>query len=60
VRIAMANLALQPVYEGLGGAQMVGRATDRTGCEAGAGPLEFVADYQFAMRGKWLCATTAP
>ena len=50
VRIAMANLALQPVYEGL--AEHKWSDAQLTGLDAELARLNFVADYQFAMRGE--------
>jgi hypothetical protein len=53
VRIAMLHLALQPVWEGLADRQW--SEADLTVIESELGKLDFLADYEFAMRGERAC-----
>jgi hypothetical protein len=53
VRIAMAQLALQPVWEGLADRQWT--EADLNVIESDLGKVDFLADYQFAVRGERAC-----
>jgi hypothetical protein len=50
VRIAMVHIALQPVWEGLADRQWT--ASELSAIECELGKLDFLSDYQFAMRGE--------
>ena len=53
VRIAMLQIALQPVWEGLADRQWT--EADLSVIESELGKLDFLADYQLAMRGERAC-----
>ncbi len=53
VRIAMLQRALQPVWEGLADRQWT--AADLSVIESELGKLDFLADYEFAVRGERTC-----
>jgi hypothetical protein len=53
VRIAMAQIALQPVWEGLADRQW--NEADLIALEGGLRKMDFLADYQFATRGERAC-----
>ena len=53
VRMAMLQIALQPVWEGLADRQWT--EADLSVIESELGKLDFLADYQFAMRGERAC-----
>ena len=53
VRIAMEQIALQPVWEGLADRQW--NDADLVALEGGLRKMDFLADYQFAMRGERAC-----
>jgi len=53
VRIAMLQIALQPVWEGLADRQWT--AADLNVIKRELGKLDFLADYEFAMRGERTC-----
>ena len=54
VRIAMQAIALQPVYEGL--AQHRWNDTQLADLETALGEKDYLADFQFSMRGERTCA----
>jgi hypothetical protein len=53
VRIAMEQIALQPVWEGLADRQW--NDADLVALEGGLRKMDFLADYRFAMRGERAC-----
>jgi hypothetical protein len=53
VRIAMTQIALQPIWEGLADRQW--SDADLVALEGGLRKMDFLADYQFAMRGERAC-----
>ena len=53
VRIALVQIALQPVWEGLADRQWT--EADVRAIESELGKLDFLTDYQFAMRGERAC-----
>jgi hypothetical protein len=53
VRIAMLQIGLQPVWEGL--ADRLWTEADLSVIEGELGKLDFLADYRFAMRGERAC-----
>ncbi|MGO8931434.1 MAG: hypothetical protein ACLQU3_31655 [Limisphaerales bacterium] len=53
VRIAMTQIALQPIWEGLADRQW--NDGDLVALEGGLRKMDFLADYQFAMRGERAC-----
>jgi hypothetical protein len=53
VRIAMLQIGLQPVWEGLADRQWT--EADLSGIEGELGKLDFLADYGLAMRGERAC-----
>jgi len=53
VRIAMSQIALQPVWEGLADRQW--NDADLVALEGGLRKMDFLADYRFAMRGERAC-----
>jgi hypothetical protein len=53
VRIAMAQIALQPIWEGLADRQW--SDADLVALEGGLRKMDFLADYRFAMRGERAC-----
>jgi hypothetical protein len=57
VRIAMANLTLQPVWEGL--ADHKWSDAQLAELEQALAALDFLADYEFAMRGERACSIAA-
>jgi hypothetical protein len=54
VRIAIQAIALQPIYEGL--AQHCWNDTQLADLESALAEKDFLADFQFAMRGERMCA----
>jgi hypothetical protein len=54
VRVAMQAIALQPIYEGL--AQHRWNDTQLADLEAALGEKDYLADFQFSMRGERTCA----
>jgi hypothetical protein len=57
VRIAMTQIALQPVWEGLSERQW--NDADLVALEGGLRKMDFLADYQYAMRGERACSLWA-
>jgi hypothetical protein len=57
VRIAMQAIALQPIYEGL--AQHRWNDAQLVDLEAALGEKDYLADFQFSMRGELTCAISA-
>lgn len=57
VRMAMLQIAVQPVWEGLADRQWT--EANLSVMEAGLGKLDFLADYQSAMRGERACGLWA-
>jgi hypothetical protein len=53
VRIAMTQIALQPIWEGLADRQW--SDADLVELEGGLRKMDFLADYQFAIRGERAC-----
>ena len=53
VRIAVVQIALQPVWEGLADRQWT--EAEVSAIESELGKLDFLADYRFAMRGERAC-----
>jgi len=53
VRIAQVQIALSPVWEGLADRQWTD--AELSAIESELGKLDFMADYQFAMRGERAC-----
>jgi hypothetical protein len=54
VRIAMAQIALQPIWEGLADQQWT--EADLSAIESKLGTMDFLADYDFAIRGERGCS----
>jgi len=57
VRIAVSQIALQPIWEGLAARQW--NDADLVAIESGLRKMDFLADYQLAMRGERTCSIWA-